>query len=251
VTRAVGIAVLVAVALGSAAPARAAGELEVAVAGGGASLFELDDVAPGMRGEERVTLTNNSGDAGDVAVRVVDLVEDDNGCNRPEQRAGDSTCGVGGGELGRDLTITVTDEQGDELYSGSLRSLAGGVRLDSTLGAGATADLTFEYVFEQSSGNETQTDRVGFDVEVTLAQAGAASVSDVAGMAFGSGPTARIAGAELPRTGGDAMPLVNVAVTCLLAGAGAVWIGRGLRGRGASSASETGRAPARVGPGAA
>lgn len=200
------VAVLAAAFVGGVAgAANADGELAVEVTGGG-PLLDLSDLAPGSTGGATATATNNAGEAAQLALRIVGLVDDDNGCNRPEEAAGDVTCGAGGGELSRDLLIAIAVD-GQEQYAGSLRDMAADVVELGTVAAGDTVDLDFSYEFELSSGNETQTDRVGFDVEIVLSQdlatevAGVQLQNDSGALSSQSFAATRFTGASLARTG--------------------------------------------------
>jgi hypothetical protein len=181
-------AIAAAAVLGTAAPA-AADELEIAVVGGG-PLFQMEDAEPGSTGSAELRVTNESSSEGSLSVQVVNLVEDDNGCNAAEARAGDTTCGAGGGELGAHLLVTVTDGDGDTLFDGSLRDLTTTQVLDGALAAGATEHLVFTWLFDPTSGDDTQSDRVAFDVDVALTEQLDVRQKDKSAQASGDRPPA-------------------------------------------------------------
>lgn len=240
-TSAVALASLLAAVVMLTSPAAADGELEVDLPGG-SPLFELDDLAPGAGGEERMVIRNATADPATYLVAIVDLVDDDNGCNRPEVAAGDTSCGGHGGELSRDLLVTIVDDRAQQLYSGSLRDLAAGAPVGASLGPGASTALTVGYRFDPASGNETQTDRVLFGIEVSLShdvatssvdESGATSDAEVAGVQVSrarSSITVVGAGA-LPRTGFDAAGAARAGVVLVTLGSFLVLARRSRRQR--------------------
>lgn len=208
------------VVLGGSPPAGAEGELEVETPGGD-QLFELDDLAPGMVGSETLVITNQSSDSGDLVVQVVDLVDDDNGCNDAETAHPDTSCGADGGELSRDLLVTITDDDGVSRYAGSLRALADGTLIDRSLPSGEQLELTFDWEFVSSSPNDTQTDRVAFDVEISLTNdtETQSDVVEVAGVSVRRSSAVEVMGARLPRTGADVGWAAQVGAVALTSGA--------------------------------
>lgn len=127
----------------------------------------LDDLrlAPGYSTSGDVALRNTSKNDAHLVLRAVDLRDDDNDCNRPESREGDTTCGPGGGELGSWLRVTVSRLEGDAtrpLWTGTMDQLAQGADLREQLAAGGTAHLRVGLELPYAATNETQTDRIGF-----------------------------------------------------------------------------------------
>jgi hypothetical protein len=223
----------------AAPPAHASGELRVVVDGGG-PLVDLTRLAPGATRQSTFSAFNTSGDDAVLALRVVDLREDDNGCLRPETAYGDVTCGEGGGELGRDLTVAVVPlgvdgSPGEAVFDGSVRELVAWTVADQRLAAGAERSFRLDWELPFSSPNDTQTDRVAFDVEFILEQAigtgeevvvervGTPADTEVSGTHFGPAPLeptgapTRVLGA-LPATGAGPFKQIELAAMALVAG---------------------------------
>jgi hypothetical protein len=220
----------------AAPPAHAAGELRV-VADGGGPLVDLSRLAPGMTRQSRFSASNTSGDDAALALRVVDLREDDNGCNRAETRHGDNSCGQGGGELGRDLTVAVVplgvdgSPSGEAVFSGSVRNLVTWTVAAQRLAAGTERSFRLDWELPISSPNDTQTDTVAFDFEFVLEQEVGGGVGgvepaeatpdiQVAGAQLESDrPTMRVLGTQLPATGvGELFRSVGLGLMALVLG---------------------------------
>lgn len=171
------LALLAAVAALAVAPsaAHAAGELHLEVEGG-SPLVDLDHLAPGSTWQSKLSATNTSTDDGELALRVVALEEDDNGCVGPETADGDHTCGDGGGELGRDITVAILPldagglPDGPAVFHGTLRDLVAWTTLDPLLPAGVKRSFRLDWALSKDSPNDTQSDTVTFDLEVVLEQ---------------------------------------------------------------------------------
>jgi hypothetical protein len=131
-------------------------------------LFDLSELAPGGGGDATVVVTNHAPRARTVEVRIVDLVDDDNGCNRPESADGDTSCGPGGGELGRDLLVSATADDDGPLTGRTIRDVADAADpwLAVAVPAGGRRTVRLHYELPASSPNDTQTDRVDFGVEI-------------------------------------------------------------------------------------
>jgi hypothetical protein len=156
-----------------------------------------------------------------ASVRLVGLTSDDNGCNHPETLAGDTTCGAGGGELQDDLVFRLLAVDGEDRRSigeGVLSALEGQlVSDDVALAVGASRAYVVEYELPASSPNITQTDQLGFDIEVTI-EAVASGGARVLGSSMQRRDVVTIVGAELAATGGG-LPVVGPAA--VLVGLGA------------------------------
>ena len=114
------------------------------------------------------------------------LVDDDHGCLRPEVRAGDTTCGAGGGELSSHLVLQLVPgvlDAGDRCRAqpvpmtptGRPTTLAGSVTaplLARARGTGMTCALLDVAHVDSVTDNLTQGDTVTFDL---LVQGGSAS----------------------------------------------------------------------------
>lgn len=225
------------VAVIAAPPARAAGELRVSVDGNG-PLVNLAGLIPGGTRESNFSVANTSGDDAALALRLVDLREDDNGCVGAEAADGDSTCGAGGGELGRDLMVAVVP-LGDEgqptgpAVAGSVRDLVAWTAVAPRLAAGTERSFRLDWALPGQSGNDVQTDTVSFDVEFVLEQTvggGDGAVPGPAGptpdvQVLGAqlepaGPPTRVPGTHLPKTGAD--PVSTVEFGSIALGIGAI-----------------------------
>ena len=68
--------------------------------------FHLLDVKPGDSGEDTISLHVINNDAW-LCAEIANLKNDDNGCESPETKAGDTTCGAGQGDLQNNLFFTV------------------------------------------------------------------------------------------------------------------------------------------------
>jgi hypothetical protein len=139
-----------------------------------APLLDLDRLYPGASGGAQFEVDNPRHQAVTFGLRITGLTNDDDGCSEPETREGDVTCGPGGGELQDDLRLSlrpVDDEgvAGEAIATGTLAELNGRLLRDGvTIDGSAARSYVLGYELPESSTNVTQTDRVGFDVEVAL-----------------------------------------------------------------------------------
>ena len=144
----------------------------LAQASGADRPLTLDRLAPGISRQGTLTVTNPSDQPVTVALTTLDLSDDDNGCVLSETRDGDTTCGDGGGELSRWLDVSIADG-GETLWSGRLTELDQDQRLPGELQPGETKELDVTVGLPFEAGNETQTDRVSFDLRIrTIGVAG-------------------------------------------------------------------------------
>ena len=227
--------IVVSTVIVAAPPAHAAGALHVVVDGGG-PLVDLDRLIPGSTRQSGISVSNTSGDDAVLSLRVVDLREDDNGCKRPETRDGDDTCGEGGGELGRDLTVAVVPlgvdgNPTEAVFDGSVRDLVTWTVAAQRLAAWTERSFRLDWELPISSPNDTQSDTMAFNLEFVLEQAvgggaggvepaGATSDIQVAGAQLGSDrPTVLVLGAQLPVTGvGQLLRTVGLGLMALIIG---------------------------------
>lgn len=224
-------------------PAAAAdGPLEVEIVGGG-PLFEVTDMYPGFETSSVVQVTNTTSETGTLNLRVTDVASDDNGCNRPEARV-DSTCGDDEGELADQVVLSIERETAggqfeDIRADAPLGSLDLGVVLEDELGGGESGLYRLTLALPPSSGNETQTDSVDFEIEISGQST--VSTTDVLGAGVdrsrSAGPStdlqvrASTAG-TLPRTGVSLLELWTMGTTFVVAGAASVMLTKGRRHRG-------------------
>lgn len=190
-----------------ATPAGAAdGDLVVTVDGGG-PLFDADEVYPGYETVSNFRVRIAAGEAGTIGLRIINVVSDDNGCNRPEARV-DTTCAPGEGELGDQMMLAVERYVAPGVFeplSGptTLTTLSAGIVLEENLAAGVEQRYRVTMSLPATSGNETQTDTVRFQAEVF----GAAVIS--VGPSFGGGgalPPTDVDGGDPPPPDGDGDP---------------------------------------------
>ena len=159
-------------------------------------------------------MTNPEASAATFHFAIASLQSDDNGCNEPEQAAGDESCGPDGGELQFDLRIGLT--------------ATGGV--DRPVATRALADWPAQPVADPVplAGNETRTYRVGYDLPI-----GSSNVtqSDMVSFVFrlqldlvgaeSEPPTITVpATPSLPQTGIDAQPVAAIALSTGFVGFG-------------------------------
>jgi hypothetical protein len=188
-------------------------------------------LAPGYATSGQLRLRNTASDPATLGLQITDLVDDENGCNRPEARE-DATCN-GPGELSAWLRATVTrqTENGDTtLWAGRFAELSDGVVFSAVLPAGAIWSLEFKLSLPREAGNEVQSDRIGFNLRWRASQDVTGSTDpEVRGVeAFvpvadgGGGPSdvASNAGVALPSTGSSVGPALLLADFALLLGGG-------------------------------
>jgi hypothetical protein len=137
-------------------------------------LFDVTRIAPGWTQTVTLAVRNDGGAGASLTIRTADVVDDENGCNHPESFVDTSCNGDDAGELGGEITLAVyTDADDDGSYdatpawTGSIRALEQPGTLGE-LAAGAARSYKIQAALPSSSGNETQTDRVGFDMIVAL-----------------------------------------------------------------------------------
>jgi hypothetical protein len=197
-------------------------------------------IMPGSTEALDLTVHNDSSAPADLHVQAVDVTEDDNGCVEPEQQAGDSTCGAGGGELGDWLVLRLvqSSEAGEQqLWSGTLDQLAAGTDVLEGVAGGSTPPLHLEVVLPRAATNETQSDRVGFTLRWTYT--GQPSETTVLGVQQGTGGGTSVLG-PLANTGAAvSLGLVATLVTLLIAGS--LLVASGSRPHKSPETSVTGR----------
>jgi hypothetical protein len=183
--------------------------------------LHVEDLAPGSVVTRDLVLWNTSSGAATLDLQVTDLVDDENGCIRPERQVATEGCEGDGGELSRWLTLELV-ERGASGSPGAtvLADLTSGRRLDLTIGPDEKLPLTLRLEFSPESVNDTMTDTVEFATVVTAAHAEitTSSVTRTSGplgdgpMAVsGRGSTAALGAAErVSLLGADvALPLVG------------------------------------------
>jgi len=187
-------------------------------------LFDLTRIAPGWNGTTTIAVRNDSDQGAAIGLSATNVVENENGCNHPESYV-DTTCtGADAGELGKEIILSVyADPDNDGTYgstptwSGSIEDLKQAATLSSQLPAGGISGYKIDATLPYSSGNETQTDQVSFDLKVTLDGASVAVQGTKVVRHPGAGPLHRVLD-KLPLTGTPAERLVAAALSLLLAG---------------------------------
>lgn len=199
-------------------------------------LLTTDLLAPGYSATGDVRIRNDSADVAELVVQATDVRNDDHGCVRPEIRVGDTSCGVDGGELASWLELTITKDAGStaarELWSGSIEELVDGATLTDGMEPGAVWSLRMTAHLPRAAGNETQTDRIGFDLRWTASADTGDTTTDILGTEVTTGGTgssgpgseetgsgADVLGVELPLTGATVdLRVLLLALTALFAG---------------------------------
>jgi hypothetical protein len=174
-----------AVVAAAAGPSHAAGgsELLVDLAGDGEGFvhttdepwLDVDDLAPGSVRTRDLVVWNRTDRPADLRLLVTDLVDDENGCIRPELRVPGEECDVDGGELSSWLTLDLVAPDVGASGQRTLADLAADPAglTPMTVGAGEQLPLTLRLGFLEESGNDTMTDQVGFDLRLDAAMAAA------------------------------------------------------------------------------
>lgn len=99
--------------------------------------FSVLDIKPGDEGEGKVTLNNAGNLAGNLDIKITNLVQNENGCLEPEIEAGDP-CDAG--DLGLVLSMAMfLDVNRDGVYS----QADGDIELENSGNTNTTAGLQF------------------------------------------------------------------------------------------------------------
>lgn len=202
-------------------------DVEVSVAGGAFTSFssrpllDVSALAPGDSTAAVMGVRNNLRSAGVLYLRMRDVRDDDNGCVRPE-RAVDTTCGRGDGDLGRALRFTVAtaaDEHGPYTarWTGPADGLTGTLDTHLRIASSGTRWIRMSATLPAGAGRRVETDTFGFGLGVI-----------VRGRAGSGG--AGVGGKHAHRPGspgGGGLAATGVAMTALI-GVGALLVILGL-----------------------
>ena len=132
-----------------------------------------------VSGGKTWTINNTGSLPGELAFKVVDLRNYDNGCNEPE-RLVDTTCdtpGLGQGELGNAISTVV--KVGDTTVVNSNLATANQATYQTqwdaaqkvVIPAGGSTTVTMDWATDPASyGNEVQSDSLDFDIQFDLTQ---------------------------------------------------------------------------------
>jgi hypothetical protein len=140
----------------------------------GEPLLDVTHIFPGWSQSRELQVRNDGTSAATLSMIVTNIDDAENGCNHPESFV-DTTCGSDGGEPSGQLQLTVYVDPEDDgtfetepVWSGTPADLSTAALLademdtDEALGLRVDASLPYE------SGNETQTDQVAFDLQLSL-----------------------------------------------------------------------------------
>lgn len=195
-------------------------------------LFDLSDIAPGWSSTATVSVRNDGGAAAALILKSSNIVDNENGCDHPESIV-DSTCsGDDAGELGHEMTFAVFPQDSSvttPIWQGTLYDLEQGVMLADTVEPNAIDTYRIEAQLPYSSGNETQTDTVGFGLRWTLSAAGSSSTVAVKGAKFIRTPRGNVVQRvlhSLPFTGSDIGRLLGGSLGLVCAGAALTMLAR-------------------------
>jgi hypothetical protein len=194
---------------------------------------------PGSHASTDFVVSNEAGAPASLRVQATDVVEDDNGCVRPEQQSGDVTCGPGGGELGDWLQLQlrdVTDGGDQELWAGTVHDLENGVDALQSVAANGTPRLRLVVTLPRGATNDTMSDQTTFALRWTYTGIAVSAQTTVLGVQQGSNDGAGSHAGLLAATGSSVSLGLLALITGLL-GLGSVLTTRSRRRRGASGAA--------------
>lgn len=163
------VAVATAVAFGvalSPVGAAAAGSLRV-----NADPIKADGLAPGHHSTHVLRVGNDSEAAMRVDLRAAGVEGAENRCLSPEVRTPGEECDADGGELGRDLLVTL-QHAGTTVWAGAFEDLRSGVTLAEDLAAGEEWVVEVGLHLAEESPNDTMTDSLTFTTVVEASGAG-------------------------------------------------------------------------------
>jgi hypothetical protein len=220
----------------TAAIASGSGFVDVVTDPGSAALHLM----PGSDLTSEVAVHNESDGPASLRVGARNVSEDDHGCQRPEQAAGDTTCGDHGGELGHWLQLRIVkidDASGDQqLWSGSLSDLAQGVDLLPDVAADDAPHLRLVTSLPLGATNETMSDGVSYDLVWTYTGAVGSTQTTVLAVHQEASGGASGTSFGLPGTGNPLSTGLLATIAALIA-AGGMLLGHGRRRKLQSSST--------------
>lgn len=204
-----------------------------------APLLDASRIAPGWSASYPLQVRNDTDGPATFTIGAADLIDLENGCTHAEA-AVDSTCGANQGELGHALVFSVFVDPHDDgqfesqpAWTGTLydiitpAAIAANVPADAVWGVRIDAQLPF------ASGNETQSDQVGFSLRLGLQGEGSADAVEVLGTKVTRQPGQPVLGSMangLPFTGSFLQQMTAAALWLILAGCFALLVTRSRRG---------------------
>ncbi len=127
------------------------------------TVFELDDIKPGDSGQADFGLQPFDNPAY-IWINVNVTENLDNSCPEPEENAEPGCHDDNVGELPEGITLTVTDNDGNEVVSDEpVENVAGQGYNLGVYDGGDIGDLTVEWNFPTDAGNQYQTDSMTLD----------------------------------------------------------------------------------------
>lgn len=148
-----------------------------------APLLSNARISPGWSTDKTLEVRNNTDASATIGISSADIVDLENGCMHSEAPI-DSTCGTGPdqGELGHEMIFSVYVDPTDSgaypstpTWTGTLYDIqAQPAVLSSSMPANSTWGLKIAAALPHSSGNETQTDSVGYTLRLDADGAGSA-----------------------------------------------------------------------------
>lgn len=157
-------------AFASPAGAQSGGRIEVEKVGGG-PVFDFSEIYPGATLSSVVRVSNVGNEPGNLTMSAKDIV-DESRCSGAEVRAG-IACGSGKGHLGEQVEFSIEHLPAGagavHVWSGRIDQLDDVALPPSPLAAGSSEEYRLNAHLPATSGNETQSDLLGFDLRFDLA----------------------------------------------------------------------------------
>ncbi len=134
-------------------------------------LLATSGFVPGGSSSGAMGVRSDASTPTDLYLRLIDVVNDDNGCTSAES-AVDHSCGPGQGDLGTELMFHITMSSSEDghfapLWTGRAAELEHGIPLAQAVAAGHAQWVRLSAALPFASDNRTQTDTFGFGIRVT------------------------------------------------------------------------------------
>jgi len=158
-----------------------AGTLDLTINNPGQAIFNVGNLKPNDSGHGTWTLTNAGSVDGYVDIHNITLANYENGCNDPETKVSDPTCGTSTdqGELSANMDVRlcvdvdnngVCNEEDTSIYTGKLSGIASDYDANIALAAGATKYITMTWSIDSGVGNIIQSDSTTMGLTFELGQ---------------------------------------------------------------------------------